>query len=60
MSRQPLMSLSVADERDRERIYAIRHQVYGRELGQHAENDDGRLTDPLDAVNVYLVARNRE
>lgn len=57
MSRQPLMSLSVADERDRERIYAIRHQVYARELGQHAENDYGRLTDALDAVNTYLVAK---
>ena len=54
---QRLISLSVADERDRERIYAIRHQVYARELRQHAENDEGRLTDALDAVNVFLVAK---
>lgn len=57
MKTQPPISLSLADERDRERIYAIRHQVYARELGQHAENDEGRLTDALDAVNAYLVAK---
>ena len=56
MSTQPLISLRVADQGDRERIYAIRHQVYARELGQHAENVDGRLTDVLDTVNIYLVA----
>jgi histidinol-phosphate/aromatic aminotransferase/cobyric acid decarboxylase-like protein len=56
MSAQPQISLRIADDADRERIYAIRHQVYARELGQHAENDEGRLTDALDAVNVYLVA----
>ena len=56
MSNQHLLSLRIADERDRERIYAIRHQVYAHELGQHAENDEGRLTDALDAVNIYLVA----
>ena len=57
MSTQPLISLSVAEERDRERIYTIRHQVYARELGQHAENAEGRLTDALDAVNTYLVVK---
>ncbi len=49
--------LSLATECDRDAIYAIRHQVYARELGQHAENTGGRLTDALDAVNVYLVAK---
>jgi histidinol-phosphate/aromatic aminotransferase/cobyric acid decarboxylase-like protein/GNAT superfamily N-acetyltransferase len=51
------IALALATERDREAIYAIRHQVYARELGQHAPNADARLTDALDAVNVYLVAR---
>lgn len=57
MQAQPPISLCVADERDRECIYALRHQVYARELGQHMENEAGRLSDALDAVNVYLVAR---
>lgn len=51
------ITLELADDRDRESIYAIRHQVYARELGQHAENADGRLSDALDAVNCYLVAK---
>lgn len=37
------ISLNLADERDRERIYELRHQVYARELGQHAENGEGQL-----------------
>lgn len=51
------ITLAFATERDRDAIAVIRHQVYARELGQHAENGDGRLTDALDAVNVYLVAK---
>lgn len=37
--------IALADDRDRQSIYAIRHEVYGRELGQHAENADGLLRD---------------
>ena len=40
---------------DRPAIYALRHQVYARELGQHPENAEGRLSDPLDRDNVYIV-----
>ena len=36
----------------------MRHDVYACELGQHAENRDGRLTDTLDRVNVYIVAKS--
>src|SRR4051812_44595685 len=58
MKPQPLkISLALAEERDRESLYAIRHQVYAHELGQHAENEEGRLSDRLDAVNTYLVAK---
>ena len=58
MSTHPMkISLELADERDRESIYAIRHQVYARELGQHEPNAESRLTDKLDAVNSYLVAK---
>ncbi|WP_207757170.1 aminotransferase class I/II-fold pyridoxal phosphate-dependent enzyme [Nonomuraea cypriaca] len=43
---------------DREWIYRLRHEVYARELGQHAPNQAERLTDALDGDNVYLVAAN--
>jgi histidinol-phosphate/aromatic aminotransferase/cobyric acid decarboxylase-like protein/GNAT superfamily N-acetyltransferase len=49
--------LSIADERDREAIHRIRHEVYARELGQHHVNPTGRLRDALDDWNFYLVAR---
>jgi histidinol-phosphate/aromatic aminotransferase/cobyric acid decarboxylase-like protein/GNAT superfamily N-acetyltransferase len=49
--------LSVADERDREAIHRIRHEVYARELGQHHVNPSGRLRDALDGWNYYLVAK---
>jgi histidinol-phosphate/aromatic aminotransferase/cobyric acid decarboxylase-like protein/N-acyl-L-homoserine lactone synthetase len=52
-----MIAVSLADERDRARIYAIRHQVYAEELKQHAENATARLIDKLDEVNVYLVAK---
>lgn len=58
MNTHPMkISIEIAGDRDRESIYAIRHQVYARELGQHAENEQGRLTDKLDQVNAYLVAK---
>ena len=49
--------LSVADERDRDAILRIRHEVYACELGQHHVNPAGRLRDALDDWNHYLVAR---
>ncbi len=48
--------LSLATESDRQQIYALRHQVYAREIRQHRENAEGVLRDALDAGNVYLVA----
>lgn len=48
--------LAPADERDLARIYELRYEVYSSELGQHPANDDGRLTDSLDAFNRYIVA----
>ncbi len=46
--------LATAD--DREAIYRLRHVVYACELGQHPPNAGARLTDALDAHNLYLVA----
>ena len=51
------ITLSLADQRDRESIYAIRHQVYAQELRQHSENATGLLSDKLDEVNAYVVAK---
>jgi len=41
---------------DRDAIYAMRHDVYAVELGQHPINDSRRLSDALDAHNRYLIA----
>jgi histidinol-phosphate/aromatic aminotransferase/cobyric acid decarboxylase-like protein/GNAT superfamily N-acetyltransferase len=49
--------LGLADAADREEIFRRRHEIYARELGQHAVNRTGALRDPLDAVNIYLTAR---
>jgi len=57
MPYQPRVTLSLANAADRQSIYALRHQVYAHELGQHRENGEGVLTDALDQVNVYLVAK---
>lgn len=53
----PRIALSIADERDRETIHRIRHEVYAHELGQHHVNPTGRLRDALDDWNYYLIAR---
>jgi histidinol-phosphate/aromatic aminotransferase/cobyric acid decarboxylase-like protein len=45
----------MATDADREVIYRIRHEVYARELGQHATNSAQRLTDSLDTYNRYIV-----
>lgn len=48
--------LALATPEQRETIYRMRHEVYARELRQHAENSEGMLTDPLDAFNEYITA----
>jgi histidinol-phosphate/aromatic aminotransferase/cobyric acid decarboxylase-like protein len=50
------MTVRVATDEEREAIYRLRHEVYARELNQYALRADGRLTDALDAFNIYLVA----
>ncbi len=51
------LSISVADEVEREEIHRIRHQVYAHELGQHPANTAGSLRDSLDAANVFIIAK---
>jgi len=50
-------SIELADAADREQIARLRHEVYARELGQHATNAAGRLSDALDPHVFTLVAR---
>jgi len=47
---------STAGGADRDAIYAMRHDVYAVELGQHPLNESRRLSDALDAHNTYLIA----
>src|SRR6266853_373106 len=49
--------LSLATDADRDAIYRLRHEVYARELGQHAATPAGSLRDALDDWNIYLVAK---
>jgi histidinol-phosphate/aromatic aminotransferase/cobyric acid decarboxylase-like protein len=49
-------NVGIATPAQRERIYRLRHDIYARELGQHAERADGALTDDLDERNVYITA----
>lgn len=48
--------IAVACARQRADVYRMRHAVYARELGQHAQNAEGALQDELDDFNTYLVA----
>ncbi len=52
------VTIAVASDVDRERIYQLRHDVYAAELRQHTTNRDHALRDPLDAGNVYIVAKS--
>ncbi|MFE6892488.1 aminotransferase class I/II-fold pyridoxal phosphate-dependent enzyme [Streptomyces sp. NPDC057694] len=54
MGRQLHLRTALPDDRDW--IHELRHRVYAQELGQHAPDPAGRLSDGLDGDNVYLVA----
>jgi histidinol-phosphate/aromatic aminotransferase/cobyric acid decarboxylase-like protein/GNAT superfamily N-acetyltransferase len=56
--RRPRFEIGLATPAEREVIYTLRHEVYAREIGQHHVNAHERLTDALDEVNLYFVARN--
>jgi histidinol-phosphate/aromatic aminotransferase/cobyric acid decarboxylase-like protein/GNAT superfamily N-acetyltransferase len=51
-----LLTIRLAEDRDREAIYRLRHEVYASELHQHETNAAHALMDALDADNLYLVA----
>jgi histidinol-phosphate/aromatic aminotransferase/cobyric acid decarboxylase-like protein/GNAT superfamily N-acetyltransferase len=52
-----VIPITLASADDRRAIYALRHEVYARELAQHHENDAGEIRDALDDGNVYIVAK---
>lgn len=54
------ITIRIGARRDRERISALRHEIYARELHQHHVNVRGRLSDDLDEFNVYIVAHAGE
>ncbi|NIR50121.1 aminotransferase class I/II-fold pyridoxal phosphate-dependent enzyme [candidate division KSB1 bacterium] len=55
------ITVSLASNNDRNRIYKMRHSVYAEELAQHRVNPQRCLTDALDDFNVYIVAKcNKE
>ncbi len=51
------VTLSAACEQDRESIYKMRYAIYARELNQHSVNSNNQLTDDLDIINHYIVAK---
>jgi histidinol-phosphate/aromatic aminotransferase/cobyric acid decarboxylase-like protein/GNAT superfamily N-acetyltransferase len=51
------ITISIASEADRNKIYQLRHQVYGTELMQHSENELKLLRDRLDDFNTYICAK---
>ncbi|MGM5470210.1 aminotransferase class I/II-fold pyridoxal phosphate-dependent enzyme [Flavobacteriaceae bacterium LMO-SS05] len=57
MIKNYLFEISLATSSDREKIYQLRHEVYGTELMQHSENDSGIYRDQLDDFNTYICAK---
>lgn len=54
------ITLSIANELDREMIYQIRYEIYANELNQHSNNHQQQLSDYLDKENFYIVAKDHE
>jgi len=52
-----LLEISLATSSDREKIYHLRHEVYGSELMQHSENETRIYRDQLDDFNTYICAK---
>ncbi len=49
--------ISITSSVDKACIFKIRHYIYAKELNQHQENQLQLLTDDLDSVNHYIVAK---
>lgn len=51
------VTLSIANPEERKTIYKFRHDIYAEELGQHAMSTSNMITDELDFVNHYIIAK---
>src|SRR5207249_12035139 len=51
-----VLRIALASSKQRRTIYGLRHEIYARELGQHAENAAGEIHDALDDGNGYIAA----
>lgn len=51
------IEIDIASSTDRNKIYQLRHEVYGSELMQHKENDAKMYRDQLDDFNIYIIAK---
>jgi len=54
------LQLMLASQDDRIAIYAIRYDIYAKELEQHPPNPEGSLSDELDCFNEYIVAKRAQ
>jgi len=54
------ITVSIASKSDRDKIYQMRHEVYGSELMQHSENDARLFRDNLDNFNTYICAKIKD
>jgi histidinol-phosphate/aromatic aminotransferase/cobyric acid decarboxylase-like protein/GNAT superfamily N-acetyltransferase len=52
--------IRLATEADRQVIYKLRHEVYAQEIGQHPVNEQTRLSDRLDGLNLYIAAIRKD
>ena len=51
------LRICYAENEDRNSIYALRHEIYAAELGQHQTSNWGYLQDELDAHNIYILIK---
>ncbi len=51
------VTLITASGQDRQGVYKMRHEIYAAELSQHSLNLNNQLTDDLDSINHYIVAK---
>lgn len=57
MAPDKIIEISFASSTDRDKIYHLRHEVFGSELMQHPENELKILRDKLDDFNTYITAK---
>jgi hypothetical protein len=54
---QEFIKISFASNTDRDKIYQLRHEVFGTDLIQHSVNESRILRNKLDGFNTYITAK---